>query len=93
MEVLDDFEELVDIVRREDRVGSLRCHAGKRRLVNAAWVNGSVVGQVADHHLHETDLVGAVTLVVEELGEYLLGGGAVDACRRPSWLSRVWSQT
>ena len=92
MEVLDDLEEFVDIVR-QDGFGSLRCHAGKWRLVNAAWVNGSGWGGLVDQYLHETDLVGAVTLVVEELGEYLLGGGAVDACRRPSWLSRVWSQT
>ena len=79
MEATDDREELVEVIVYEDGLGSFGGESGEGRVVDAAGVDGAVLGEVVDHHLDETDLVDVVAFVVEELGECVLGGGAVEA--------------
>src|SRR5687768_770412 len=74
----DDLEEPVDIGGLEERVGPLRADVGERRLVEPARLDDAVLGELVDDEVHELDLVGGIALVVKELGERILGGGAVE---------------
>jgi hypothetical protein len=74
----DDADEAGDIGSVEQRVGPVGTDVGEGRLVEAACVDDTSLGEVVPDEIHELDLVGRVALVVKEVGERILGGGAVE---------------
>ncbi len=78
-DVFSDGEEAVDVGGLEEGVGAVGAEVGEGGLVEAAGFDDSVLIEVVDDEVHELDLVGGEAGAVEELGEGILGGSAVEA--------------
>jgi hypothetical protein len=78
-EAFERLEQPVELVFGEQVLGAAGGETGVGVLVDAAGFDHASFGQLVDDEVDELDLCAGVALVVEELGEGLLGGCPVEA--------------
>jgi hypothetical protein len=83
------LEEPVEFVLGEQVLRAAGGEADVGVLVDAAGFDHAPLGQLVDDEVDELDLGAGVALVVEELGEGLLGRGPVEADQRADEVAEV----
>jgi hypothetical protein len=88
-EAFERPEQPVELVFGEQVLGAAGGETGVGVLVDAAGFDHASFGQLVDDEVDELDLCAGVALVVEELGEGLLGGCSVETDERADEVAEV----
>ena len=77
--LLQHGNQLLDLRVRKHTVRAFGAEACVGRLIQPASVHRAGFGQILNDRLNELDLVCRMRLVIQETGQSLLGGGAIQA--------------
>ena len=75
---IENLDQLIDLIGREQLLGSLWGDVGEWRLIEAVCSDDPILAEVADNQIDEVDLIGVIGLFTEELPERLFRGRAVE---------------